>query len=120
MALEDVDIPLEGLEYLPKTTSFPKISDEMIASLALGLEDDLIVAARHGLSVEEFTDLSSQPWFQLQIQVKRSEFEKNGVTFKAKASWMAGELLDQVYMKGIRIEFDHTCSAIVSFEVWNV
>jgi len=99
MALEDVEIPVESLDYVPKTASFPRISDEMVASLALGLEDDLIVAARHGLSVVEFQDLQSQPWFQLQIQVKRSEFEKNGVTFKAKAAWMAGELLDQVYLQ---------------------
>lgn len=99
MALEDVVIPQEALEYLPKNASFPRISDEMIASLALGLEDDLIVAARHGLSVQDFTELQAQPWFQLQIQVKRSEFEKNGVTFKAKAAWMAGELLDQVYLQ---------------------
>lgn len=99
MALEDVEIPEGELEYLPKTSSFPRISDEMVASLALGLEDDLIVAARHGLSVQEFMDLQAQPWFQLQVQVKRSEFEKNGVTFKAKAAWMAGELLDQVYIQ---------------------
>jgi hypothetical protein len=86
------------LEYKPKTVSFPQISDEMVASVALGLEDDLIVAARHGMSVEDYTELAAQPWFQLQVQMKRSEYEKNGVTFKAKAAWMAGDLLDQVYL----------------------
>ena len=86
------------LEYKPKTVSFPQISDEMVASVALGLEDELIVAARHGMSVEDYTELAAQPWFQLQVQMKRSEYEKNGVTFKAKAAWMAGDLLDQVYL----------------------
>jgi hypothetical protein len=89
------DLPLE---YKPKTVSFPQISDEMVASVALGLEDELIVAARHGLSVEDYNELAVQPWFQLQVQMKRSEYEKNGVTFKAKAAWMAGDLLDQVYL----------------------
>jgi hypothetical protein len=89
------DLPLE---YKPKTVSFPQISDEMVASVALGLEDELIVAARHGLSIEDYTELAAQPWFQLQVQMKRSEYEKNGVTFKAKAAWMAGDLLDQVYL----------------------
>jgi hypothetical protein len=89
------DLPLE---YKPKTVSFPQISDEMVASVALGLEDELIVAARHGMSVEDYTELAAQPWFQLQVQMKRSEYEKNGVTFKAKAAWMAGDLLDQVYL----------------------
>ena len=93
------DIPDDELEYKPKTVSFPQISDEMVASIALGLEDDLIVAARHGLSVEQYQLLESQSWFQLQVATKRSEFERTGVTFKAKAAWMAGELLDKVYLQ---------------------
>lgn len=98
MLSEDTPMDDLPLEYKPKTVSFPQISEEMVASIALGMEDELIVASRHGMSVEEYTELAAQPWFQLQIQVKRSEYEKNGVTFKAKAAWMAGELLDQVYV----------------------
>jgi len=98
MSAEDPNLDDLPLEYKPKTTSFPQISDEMVASVALGLEDELIVASRHGMSIEQYQELAAQPWFQLQVQVKRSEYEKNGVTFKAKAAWMAGELLDQVYV----------------------
>jgi hypothetical protein len=99
MPLDDYPMDDMPLEYKPKTLSFPQISDEMVASIALGMEDDLVVAARHGLSVEQFRELESQKWFQLQVQVKRSEYEKSGITFKAKAAWMAGELLDQVYVQ---------------------
>jgi hypothetical protein len=98
MPLEDAPMDDLPLEYKQKTVSFPQISEEMVASVALGLEDELIVAARHGLSIEDYNELAAQPWFQLQVQMKRSEYEKNGVTFKAKAAWMAGELLDQVYL----------------------
>ncbi len=98
MGLEDQNIGEEPLEYAPKTTSFPLVSDEMVASIALGMEDDLIVAARHGLSVEQYQELAAAPWFQLQVAAKRSEFAKNGVTFKAKSAWMAGDILDQVYL----------------------
>jgi hypothetical protein len=98
MPLEDTPMDDLPLEYKPKTVSFPQISEEMVASIALGMEDELIVASRHGMSVEEYMELAAQPWFQLQVQMKRSEYEKNGVTFKAKAAWMAGELLDQVYV----------------------
>jgi hypothetical protein len=98
MSLEDTNVDDSPLEYKPKTVSFPQISEEMVASVALGLEDELIVAGRHGMSIEQYQELAAQPWFQLQVQVKRSEYEKNGVTFKAKAAWMAGELLDQVYV----------------------
>ncbi len=92
------DIDDEPLEYQPTTKSFPQVSDEMVASIALGLEDDLVVAARHGLSIQQYKDLESQPWFQLTVAAKRNEFERSGVTFKAKAAWMAGDLLDQVYL----------------------
>ena len=98
MSQLDPEIGDEPLEYGQKSVSFPQISDEMVASIALGMEDELIVASRHGFSIEQYETLASQKWFQLQIAVKRSEFEKNGVTFKAKATWMAADLLDQVYV----------------------
>lgn len=98
MSVENAEIGDEPLEYGQKQVSFPSISEEMVSSIALGMEDELIVAARHGLSVEQYELLVAQKWFQLQVTLKRSEFEKNGITFKAKASWMAGELLDQVYL----------------------
>ena len=87
-------------ENLSQTAvSFPLVPEEMVASLALGMEDDLVVAARHGYSVEQLQELMAQPWFQAQIAVKRADYEKNGVTFKAKAAWMASDLLDQVYVQ---------------------
>ena len=98
MSQLDTEIGDEPLEYGQKSVSFPTISDEMVASIALGMEDELIVASRHGFSIEQYEQLAVQKWFQLQIAVKRSEFEKNGVTFKAKATWMAADLLDQVYL----------------------
>ena len=98
MSQLDTEIGDEPLEYGQKSVSFPTISDEMVASIALGMEDELIVASRHGFSIEQYEQLAVQKWFQLQIAMKRSEFEKNGVTFKAKATWMAADLLDQVYL----------------------
>lgn len=98
MLPEDTQMDDLPLEYKAKNVSFPQISEEMVASVALGLEDELVISSRHGMSIEQYQELAAQPWFQLQVQVKRSEYEKNGITFKAKAAWMAGELLDQVYV----------------------
>ena len=52
------DAPMDDLplEYKAKNTSFPQISDEMVASVALGLEDELIVASRHGMSIEQYQE----------------------------------------------------------------
>lgn len=94
----DVEVDDGPLEYGVKTTSFPQISEEMLHSLALGMEEELIIIGRHGVSVEQFRELEKQPWFVNRIMQLRSEFEKNGVTFKAKAGWMAGELLDKAYV----------------------
>lgn len=94
----DMELGDEPLEYGVKTTSFPQVSEEMLHSLALGMEDELIIIGRHGVSVEQFRELEKQPWFSNRIMQLRSEFEKNGVTFKAKAGWMAGELLDKAYL----------------------
>jgi len=95
----DVDVGDEPLEWRPATKSFPQISEEMVNSIALGMEDELVVAARHDMSVEQYQELQRQPWFQAQVAAKRAEYEKNGVTFRAKAAWMASDLLDQVYLQ---------------------
>jgi hypothetical protein len=99
MLPSDVELDDEPLEWRPKNTSFPQISDEMVASIALGMEDELVVASRHNMSVEQFYELVKQPWFQAQVAAKRADFEKSGVTFRAKAAWMASDLLDQVYIQ---------------------
>lgn len=98
MLPSDVEIGDEPLEWRPATKSFPQISEEMVASIALGMEDELVVAARHDMSVEQYQELQRQPWFQTQVAAKRADLEKNGVTFRAKAAWMAADLLDQVYL----------------------
>lgn len=85
-----------------ETTSFPAISEEMMNSLALGMEDDLLVASRHGLTIEQLRELEKLPWFQLRIMTLRSDFERNGITFKAKAGWMANELMQKVYVQAAR------------------
>lgn len=87
------------LEYPEGTISFPLVSEEMVATIALGMEDDLVVAARHNFTVEQFQALQAQPWFQAQVAAKRAEYEKSGVTFKAKAAWMASDLLNDVYLQ---------------------
>ncbi len=99
MLPSDVEIDDEPLEHRPTTTSFPLVPEEMVASIALGMEDELIVAGRHNFTVEQYQVIQGQPWFQAQVAAKRAEYEKNGVTFKAKAAWMASDLLDQVYVQ---------------------
>jgi len=94
-----VDIPDGPLSNTPEFTSFPSVPEEMINSIALGLEDDLIIVSRYGMAIEDYRELEKQPWFQLRVAQLRSDFEKNGITFKAKAGWMANDLLNKVYIQ---------------------
>jgi hypothetical protein len=54
MSQLDPEINDQPLEFGQKSVSFPTISDEMVASIALGMEDELIVASRHGFSIEQY------------------------------------------------------------------
>lgn len=95
----DHEIPDEPLDYTPRTVSWPRLPAEMVASIALGLEEDSVIAARHGFSVEQFEKLQQEKFFQLAVAAKRAEFQKTGVTFRAKAGWMAEELLEKLYLQ---------------------
>lgn len=88
----------DDIKFPGEMVSFPRVSEEMVNSLALGMEDDLVVASRHGLSVEQYAELAAQPWFQRAVEAQRAEYEKNGVTFKQTAKWMAGEILPKFFL----------------------
>ena len=99
MLPEDLDLDDDPLEVGPKQqSSFPSVPSEMINSIALGQEEDVIVAARHGYSLESYKELEKQKWFQLQVNIKRSEFESKGITFKTKAAMRAEDLMDDIYV----------------------
>lgn len=95
-----VDIPDQPLDLAElggyKPTSFPQIPTEMVDSIAIGMEDDLIVAARHGFSVEDYRRISCLKSFQVSVASRRAEFEKNGLTTKLKSSMLAGMALDKL------------------------
>lgn len=98
MSPEDTDIGDEPLEFGHKPVSFPKIPAEMVDSIALGMEDELVVAARHGFSVEQYRRLEKLRPFQVAVASRRADFEKQGLTFKLKRSMQADDLWDDVYL----------------------
>lgn len=100
--MTQVPIPDDPLEWPTANKSFPSVSAELVASIALGMEDELVIAARHGFSVEDYARLQLNPHFQRAVEAKRAELVKDGVTFRVKAAWMAEELLDKVYLLASR------------------
>lgn len=91
------EVPDTPLETSYKPISFPRIPQELIASIALGVEDELVVAARHGLSVEQYQLLAQLPPFQRAVAAQRAEFEKSGLTFQVMSAMQAAEVRDRVF-----------------------
>lgn len=98
MEPEDLNIDDELIEIGHKPVSFPKIPSEMVDSIALGMEDDLVVAARHGFSVEQYRRIAQLKPFQVAVASRRADFEKQGLTFKLKRAMQADDLWDEVYV----------------------
>lgn len=78
--------------------SMPRIPAEMVNSIALGMEDELVVAARHGFSFEEYQRVRSLKAFQVAVEAQRAEFQKNGLVFKVKRAMQADDLFDDIFV----------------------
>lgn len=95
---DDLDIDDLPLQLGRSNISFPKITQELIASVALGLEDELVIAAKHGFSVEEYQEIQKLRSFQAAVQSQRAEFERSGVNFQTMAALQAAEVRDKFFM----------------------
>lgn len=99
-----VEIPSEPLEIAYRPVSFPRVPPEMIASLALGVDDELVVASRHGFSVEQYHALAKMPAFQRAVAAQRAEFDKTGLTFQVMSAMQAAEVRDRVFTMAMSSE----------------
>lgn len=75
------------------STAALRVPPEMMTELALGMEDGVLVAQRHGFSAADFAALMGQPWFMKALQAKQDDLEANGFTFRAKMGLLAEDLL---------------------------
>lgn len=98
------DLGDDPIEFGYTPVSFPKIPAEMIQSLALGAEDELVIAARHGFSVEKYQELSTMKPFRDAVAAQRAEFDKSGLTFRVKQAMKADILWDEVFVAAMSNE----------------
>lgn len=91
--------------------ALPAVSDEphhtldvpaqLVWECAAGVEDPAIVAARFGFEGDKWARLSQWPPFIQAVQRQRSEFEREGVTFRLKAGLMAEQVMDQMFKQAV-------------------
>lgn len=80
------------------STAALKVPPEMMTELALGMEDGVLIAQRHGFSAADFAALMGQPWFMKALKAKQDDLEANGLTFRAKMGMLAEDLLIDLWM----------------------
>jgi hypothetical protein len=80
------------------------IPPQLVWECAAGLENPADVAARFGFEGDKWERLSQWPPFITAVQAQRSEFERNGVTFRLKAGLMAEEMMSQMFKQAIGVD----------------
>lgn len=101
MALDDAEIGDEPLEPDYRPVQLPPVPPEMLFYLALGREDELLVASRYGFSVEDYQKLCELRPFQVALASQRAQLDKDGITFQVMAAMQAAELRDKTWMQAM-------------------
>lgn len=101
MDLNNLEIDDSPLEMDWKPVQLPPVPPEMLFYLALGREDDLVVASRYGFSVEDYQRLCELKPFQVALAAQRAQLDKDGITFQVMAAMQAAELRDRAWMQAM-------------------
>lgn len=80
---------------------------QLIHDLAAGVEPAEIVQTKHNIPATLWEQLSKDPFFQRQIEAKRAELKRDGVTFRYKAALMAEDLLEDIFIGAKSPEVGH-------------
>lgn len=106
--MDDTDIDDSPLEPDYRPATLPPVPPEMLFYIALGREDELVVASRYGFSVEQYQRLCELRPFQVALAAQRAQLDKDGVTFQVMAAMQAAELRDRAWMQAMGAEVSLT------------
>lgn len=101
MDLGDTEIDDSPLEQDFRPVQLPPVPPEMLFYLALGREDELLVASRYGFSVEDYHRLCELRPFQVALASQRAQLDKDGITFQVMAAMQAAELRDKTWLQAM-------------------
>lgn len=83
---------------------FLSIPASMVTEVASALEDGKVVASRYGYSDQDWDVISKTPAFVKAVSTAKAEMDRNGTTFKLKASVMADALLDDMFSTAMKAD----------------
>jgi hypothetical protein len=108
MQPDEAEVDDFPLEPDIRAAQMPPVPPEMLFYLALGREDELVVASRYGFSVEAYQRLCELRPFQVALASQRAQLEKDGITFQVMAAMQAAELRDRAWMQAMGPEVSLT------------
>lgn len=71
---------------------------QLIHDLAAGVEPSDVLQTKHNVPKTLWDQLAKDPFFQRQVDAKRAELKRDGVTFRYKAALMAEDLLEDIFI----------------------
>lgn len=75
------------------------VPPQLVLEVAYGVEDPEQIALRHGFSDSEWLLLKDHAPFIKQVEDKKAELKAGGYSFRLKSSFIAEDLLDDLYKK---------------------
>lgn len=72
---------------------------EMVAQIAIGMEQPVDIAFRYGYKASEYQVLEQNKAFAAEVAAKRAEYERDGYSVEIKTRWMVGNLLDDYFIR---------------------
>lgn len=72
---------------------------EMVAQIAIGMEEPVDIAFRFGYPASEYRLLEANKAFSAEVAGKRAEYERDGYSVEIKTRWMVGNLLDDYFIR---------------------
>jgi hypothetical protein len=91
------------------------VPPQLVWECAAGLEDPEKIAERFGFTGAKWQRLAQWPPFITAVQAQRSEFERNGMTFRLKAGLMAEEMMAEMFKQAI----SHDSTILQKLSVFN-
>lgn len=84
-------------EYLPTTPTLKFPPQDMVLSVAMGLEDPQEIASRYGYSDDEWQTIAKWKPFVDAVAKHRAELEASGWTFKTLAKGLTQQVFEDAY-----------------------
>ena len=81
------------------TNQYLDVPPRMVLDIAYGIDEPSEIAAKYGFSDDQWLELKAHAPFVKLVEDKKAELKADGYSFRVKCSWMAEDLLEDLYRR---------------------